>query len=136
MPSNLLFFASSRAGDVSGSGYWGYGQTIPNQSASNPIRPGYWQVLSPAPSPYGRGSLGSAYQLANGWVTSNTFDKTAPASNWGMLDMRWSKKAVTAMFDASVKMQGLDDLRDMTKWANVADSANWTFPTNPNQVFW
>ncbi len=53
-----------------------------------------------------------------------------------MLDMRWSKKAVTAMFDGSVKMQGLEDLRDMTKWCNVAGDANWTWPTNVNQIFW
>jgi hypothetical protein len=40
------------------------------------------------------------------------------------------------MFDGSVKMQNLEDLRDMTKWSNVADGANWTWPTNPNQIYW
>ena len=51
-------------------------------------------------------------------------------------DKAVGKKAVTAQFDGSVKMQGLTDLRDMTKWSNVADGPNWRFPTNPSQITW
>jgi prepilin-type N-terminal cleavage/methylation domain-containing protein len=132
-PSRLVMFGSSRGGDVSGTGYQSYGQTIPNNT---PYRPGYWMILAPNPSPYGRPSplygAPSAYTLANGWNASNTFDKNQPPGTWGMLDMRWSKKAVTTMFDGSVKMQGLEDLRDMTKWSNFATSPNWTFVPGPS----
>ncbi len=60
MPSNLLFFASSRGGDVSGSGYWNYGQDIPN---SGTIRPGYWQVCAPVNSPLDSGNAGAEHAV-------------------------------------------------------------------------
>jgi prepilin-type N-terminal cleavage/methylation domain-containing protein len=133
-PHKLLTFASSRGSDVSGTGYWGYGQTIPDpqNGGTGVIRPGYWIVLAPTPSPYGRGGFQAAYTLANGWTTtSNTFDSTQRPSTWGMLDMRCSGKAVTAQFDGSVTQQSLADLRDMTKWSNYATTPNWTFVPGP-----
>jgi prepilin-type N-terminal cleavage/methylation domain-containing protein len=139
-PHKLLTFASSRGADVatnSGFTYWGYGQTIPDvQNQTGPVypglvNPGYWIVLAPTPSPYGRGGQNTGYSLANGWGTSNTFDRTQRPSTWGMLDMRCNGKCVTTQFDGSVTLQSLTDLRDMTKWSNYATSPDWTFVPGP-----
>jgi prepilin-type N-terminal cleavage/methylation domain-containing protein len=127
-PSKLLTFASSRGGDVANTTWQGYGLTIPNNT---PWRPGYYIVLSPAASPYGRGPYMGAQTPTNAWNVSNTFDPRQPPSTWGMLDMRCNGKAVTVQFDASVTMQGLQDLRDMTKWSNYATSPTWTFVPGP-----
>lgn len=133
-PSTLLYFGSARSGDVREGSFWGWGQNKPD---SGTIRPGNWLIAPPTPHPINRGGLAAAYTLGWGWTsTSNTFNPAAVPSTWGMLDMRYGGKAVTARMDGSVKMQGLEDLRDMTKWANMADRPDWTFPTNPAQITW
>ena len=135
-PSQLLVFASSRGGDVlNGGAWWSYGQDQPNTGT---IRPGYWLVAPPKRHPYGRSAaFGARYTLAWGWhPTDNNFDPRRPPSTWGMMDMRYQKKAVTAQADGSVKMQSLEDLRDMTKWSNVASGKDWDFPTNPIDITW
>ncbi|MGD9789102.1 MAG: type II secretion system protein [Phycisphaerales bacterium] len=133
-PSTMLQFASARGGDIqSGGAFWGYGQTIPN---SGVIRPGYYTVSAPVASPYARGGFNAAYTLANAWNPSNKFNPAAVAGTWGMMDMRYEGKAVTAMVDGHVEMQNLEQLRDMRKWSNVATSANWTFPTSAAQINW
>lgn len=59
---------------------------------------------------------------------ANNFDpRSTTVSNWGMMDMRWQNKATTAMFDGSVKMQGVEELDDMRKWSNYATSWDWAF---------
>jgi type II secretory pathway pseudopilin PulG len=145
MPSNIVFFGSARGGDVSGTTYWGYGDTLPDNAN---VKPGYWIITSPKPCPRHRWvgtvptppainwTLGGGIGDSQGWSVSNTFDPSQAPSTWGMMDFRWSKKAVTAQFDGSVKNQGIDDLRDMTKWSNVADGPNWTFPTTFGQIMW
>jgi prepilin-type N-terminal cleavage/methylation domain-containing protein len=144
-PDQLLLFASSRGGDVSGTTYWGYGQTLPD---SGTVRPGYYMVTSPAKHPWKRGGFQTAFDLnfdgrPSGWLDAttpatpnNNWDPRRPPSTWGMLDMRYDKKAVTARFDGSVKMQSLEDLRDMRKWANVASRPDWTFPTSQAGIDW
>jgi len=127
-PSKLLTFASSRGGDVQNTTWQNYGQAIPNNT---PVRPGYFIVLSPAASPYGRGGFFQPQAPTNAWGTSNTFDPSQPPSTWGMLDMRCNGKSVTVQFDGSVTMQSLTDLRDMTKWSNYATRPDWTFVPGP-----
>lgn len=83
-----------------------------------------------------RGGRAQPYTLGGGWNPSNKFDSRLAPSTWGMLDMRYDNKAVTVRFDGSVAMQGLEQLRDMLQWSNVADSPTWTFPTNPSQITW
>ena len=133
-PSNLIFFASSRGGDVKDNGaFFNYGEAAPNAGT---IRPGYWLVEPPTTHPYRRGGLAAAFTLSGGWNAGNKFNPAAVPSTWGNMDMRYDGKAVIVRFDGSVVMQGLEQLRDMTKWSNVADRPDWTFPTNIAQINW
>lgn len=143
-PAKLIYFASARGGDVAASqnsSFFGYGANAPD---SGTVRPGYWLVKPPKPCPLGRGGLRAPWTLNGGtwnplgWDASNQFNASRPPSTWGMMDMRYSGRAVTARIDGSVAMESLESLRDMTKWSNVADRPNWTFP-NPgqiNQILW
>jgi prepilin-type N-terminal cleavage/methylation domain-containing protein len=121
-PQNLIVFAASRGGDVREGSYWSWGLTNPN---SGIIRPGYFIVTAPKPSPTGRG--GSAYSLGNGWINSDKFDPSVIPSSYGMMDFRYFNKAATAMFDGHVESQDPAQLRDMRKWSNFANTADWTF---------
>lgn len=132
-PRDLILFASARGGDVAGTAFWNYGQGDPNTGT---IRPGYWIVRPPKPQPMNRGGYLQSYSLGGAWSTSNVFRPTLMPSTWGNLDLRYEGQAVTVMFDGHVSMQKLEDLRDMRKWANMATTANWTFPSNPSQIWW
>ena len=152
-PDQILVFASARGCDVNGYNepqtqqitypiWWGYGQDRPDVGV---VRPGYYIVTAPKPHPTMRGGFSSAYQLGWGWNTSpttptqqgnNTFDAKKAPSTWGNLDCRNLGKVVTCQFDGSVKLQSLEQLRDMRKWANMASGPDWTFPTSPNQITW
>jgi prepilin-type N-terminal cleavage/methylation domain-containing protein/prepilin-type processing-associated H-X9-DG protein len=128
--SRLVYFGSSRGGDVQDGSWWNYAATDPDSGA---MRPGYWYIGAPKPSPYGRGT-GGAYTLGSssapsgkGWVASNKFDATQKPSNWGMLDMRHDGKATAGFLDGHVEMQSIYDLRDMRKWSNYATEADWNF---------
>ncbi len=133
-PSQLIIYASARGGDVlHGGAYWGYGQTLPNWGT---IRPGYFAVLPPTVSPYGRGGYSLHYTLANAWNPSNTFNPAALPGTWGMMDMRHENRAVTVTADGHAELQTLEQLRDMRKWANMANRADWAFPTNVSQISW
>jgi prepilin-type N-terminal cleavage/methylation domain-containing protein len=141
-PSRLIVFGSARGADVNGGGsLYSWGQTLPNPTSGNHIvRPGYWIILPPRrhptmrPAPLYGGA--SAINLNYGWSNSDKFDPKMAPSTWGMMDMRCNGKSVTARFDGSVAMEGLQDLRDMTKWANIATRADWDFPTNQAEYRW
>lgn len=132
-PERLILFASARGGDVAGTTYWSYGAADPN---SGTIRPGHWIVRPPKPQPMNRGGYLQPYTLGGAWSSSNVFRPTMVPGTWGDLDMRYEGQAVTAMFDGHVAMQKLEDLRDMRKWANIATTSGWSFPTNPAQIRW
>ena len=150
VPDKLIVFASSRGADVSSNtqhggssaagSFWGWGQTIPDVPVGglHRIRPGYWIVRPPGSHPYGRDGYRQPYTLTPGWAANagDVFNPRSVPSTWGMLDFRYANTAVTCRADGSVKMQTPNDLRDMVKWTNVAGGANWTFPTNPNQIAW
>lgn len=133
-PDQMLVFASSRGGDVRDGSWWNYGAAMPD---SGTIRPGYYIVTAPRPHPIGRGGHRAPYTLGWGWSSaSNQFDPRQIPSRWGMLDCRNLGRVVTAQADASVRLQSLEQLRDMRKWANMARDADWTWPTNWTQIDW
>ena len=134
-PDQLIIFASSRGGDVRDGSWWSWGQAKPD---SGTIRPGNWLVTPPTRHPYGRGGFRAAYRLDWGWAPNagNRFDPRRVPSTYGFLDARNLGRVVTAQADASVKTQSLDDLRDMRKWANIAGSSDWTFPTSQAGINW
>jgi len=132
-PDQLLVYASARGGDVKDGGWWSWGQTWPD---SGTIRPGYFIVTPPKPHPYQRGGYNTGFTLAGGWNASNVFNPRDVPSKWGNLDCRHLGKVVTCQFDASVRLQSIEQLRDMRKWSNVAATADWSFPTQVNQIWW
>lgn len=127
-PAKLIVFGSSRGGDVRDGSFWSWGATNPD---SGTMRPGYWMITAPRPSPAGRGT--GNYSLANGWTSSDKFDSTRPPSWWGMMHPRHFNKAVTAMMDGHVEKQSLQELRDMQKWSNFADKPDWNFVPGPGK---
>lgn len=120
-PSQLMVFASSRGGDVRDGSWWGYGQSPPN---SGTIRPGYWLVTPPRAFPAQRGATSAT---GPAWNASNKFDKTMTPGSWGNLDGRHFGKTTAAFADGHAEVQAIEDLRDMRKWSNYADTADWNF---------
>ena len=45
--------------------------------------------------------------------------------------MRHKNKGVTVMTDGHVEMMGLTELRDMRRWSNKADRANYNYRPGP-----
>jgi prepilin-type N-terminal cleavage/methylation domain-containing protein len=135
LPSSLIVFGSARGSDVSGTTYQSYGGNIPDGTK---VKPGYFLISSPIKDPRGQGPQFAWPDLNSDplWDASNEFDPKKPPSAWGMMDFRCSKRAVTAMFDGSVSMQSIQDLRDMRKWCNVADRSDWVWPTSAAGVRW
>jgi hypothetical protein len=129
-PSTLIIFASARGGDViQSSSFWGWGGANPD---GNPVVPGYWLVRPPRAHPTGQGSFRKTLTLGGGWATtSNKWDPKAVPSTWGNLRANCNERVVTARFDGSVGMEKLEGLRDMRKWSNYADKADWDFKPGP-----
>lgn len=132
-PDRLIFFGSARGGDVSGTTYWGWQATVPN---SGTVRPGYNMIFPPRRHPTGRAGFMAAYNLTGGWNASNNYDPRQIPGTWGCNDFRYNKKSVTARFDGSVAMEGVEGLRDMRKWANMATTEAWEWPANWTQIDW
>jgi prepilin-type N-terminal cleavage/methylation domain-containing protein len=125
-PQQLIIFADSRGGDVRDGSWWNWGQDDPN---SGTIRPGYFIVTPPKPHPRQRGT--GPVQLGGGWIASNTFNPVSVPSSWGMVDFRYFNRAATGMFDGHVEAQNPEQLRDMRKWSNYANTADWNFTPAP-----
>ncbi len=131
--SNLIFAASARGGDISGSGgaYWSWWAAPAN---SGTIRPGNPFVMAPSPGPRyapnwatGLNTTSMTPQGTNAWYTGNKFDPKAPPTTWGMMDFRHLNKAVVCYLDNHVDAQSIEDLRDMRKWSNYATRPDWTY---------
>jgi prepilin-type N-terminal cleavage/methylation domain-containing protein/prepilin-type processing-associated H-X9-DG protein len=123
-PSNLLLFTSSRGGDVREGSWWGWGSSNPD---SGVIRPGYWLIRAPRPHPNQRGSVA----VGGGWNASNTWNPRAVPSFWGNIDFRHGGKTVAVYADGHVEANTIESLRDMRKWSNYADRADWNFVGGP-----
>ncbi|MCA3006221.1 MAG: type II secretion system protein [bacterium] len=122
--SRLMVFSSGRGADIisqEASGWWSYGVNAPNAGT---IRPGYWLVTPPRAHPQGRGATSAT---GPAWNTSNVFNPRSVPSSWGNVDFRHQGKTVSAMADGSANVFGIEDLRDMTRWSNWADSRDWNF---------
>ncbi|MGE3108339.1 MAG: type II secretion system protein [Phycisphaerales bacterium] len=122
----LMVFSSARGVDIKSTGSFGatnYGRNPATYNASSIVVPGFWEVCPPTAG-YPTNSATVA------WVASNKYQEVADPKNWGFVDARHGGAAVTAMADGHVTMQTLSDLRDMRKWANHADRADWTFRPN------
>jgi prepilin-type N-terminal cleavage/methylation domain-containing protein len=131
---SLMVFGSSRGADVSGSsGFWDWGGGVPNGAN---VVPGYQAITPPKAFPRGRGGSAAGLTLTGAtwnattpspWVTENKFDATKAPSSWGMMDFRHEGKAVTGMIDGHAKTQSVEQMRDMRKWSNKANKADWDF---------
>lgn len=60
-----------------------------------------------------------------GWQDSYDERATNPGLNSGFVSLRHGGKAVTAMLDGHAEVLGWQELRDMRRWADQADSADW-----------
>lgn len=123
-PAKLIAFTTSRGGDVADGSWWSYGANDPD---SGRMRPGYWQVTAPRPSPRNRGTATTAYSLGGGWAASDKFNPLSPPSWWGMMDARHFGKVLTGMMDGHVEVESITDIRDMQRWSNHADIKDWNF---------
>jgi prepilin-type N-terminal cleavage/methylation domain-containing protein len=130
-PSSLLVFLSGRERDVKFSG-----SRVATDYTSTPVPaadnqqyvPGSAHIFPPrAGYPHtGAGSPPGA------WDASNSYDHRRRPQTWGMVDGRHFNKVVTGMMDGHVKLQSIEDLRDMRKWSNYATSADWNFSYRRN----
>lgn len=60
-----------------------------------------------------------------GWQPSYDPRSPSPGVNSGFVSLRHGGKAVAAMLDGHSEVLGWDDLRDMRRWADRADRADW-----------
>lgn len=158
-PSTLLVFASARGSDViNSSTYWGYGGTNPDFTAGtvNSVVPGYYLVRPPKPHPTGMGNGSPAALSSFGWgmaaaaptfpglvgpngaanvPADNVYDPRKGVSWFGNLRAQFSNTVAVVNMDLSASRQQLSQLRDMRKWNNWADNADWSHPT-PTATSW
>lgn len=97
-PSEQLVFASSRGPQFEGNG---------NVE-------GYFYLLSP-----------HYHTTGPRWEIDDDGEPSADASKNGFISARHDDKAVTTMLDGSTKLERLQDLNDMRRWANDAWKADW-----------
>ncbi len=67
------------------------------------------------------------------WSAATWTSKSAPG-DYGNIDARYNNKAICAFLDGSVRMQSIDELRDMTLWSRSAAQAgnpNYMIPSAP-----
>ena len=58
------------------------------------------------------------------WKTG-AYDAKKASLDYGNVDFRHGRKAVTAFLDGSVRLLGIEELRDMRLWSRNADSENY-----------
>lgn len=104
-PDRLITFASARGVDATGG------------MESTGVVPGFHQVLAPQPA------LPNA---TNVWPTTR-FDRAQAPEQFGHVDPRFADQAVAAHIDGHASGFSIDQLRDMTRWSNQAQRAEWRF---------
>lgn len=124
-PERLLVYASARGVDIASRASYGtvfYGRMPGAWSAASKVVPGFWEVTQPGARVPGSWPA---------WQPGNRFVEQSDPARWGMIHPRYrfgsDAAAVTVMVDGHVAMQSLSDLRDMRKWSNQADRADWEF---------
>lgn len=119
-PSELITFAASRAGDVSGTGYHGNGGG--DASSQTNKRDGYYKVLPPTNIPTSDPDHGTTYSMMPGWSGSapNVWNPRANQSVFGYLNARYFNTVAVTRFDASGGRMKIEDLKKMRYWDNWA----------------
>ncbi len=119
-PSDLLTFAASRAGDVSGTYFHGNGQDAADSLTAK--RDGYYKVLPPASVPFSEPDHGASYTMGPGWSPSapTVYNARLNQSTWGYLNPRYFNTVATTRFDCSAGRAKLDELKKMQRWDNWA----------------
>lgn len=124
-PSDMMVFAGSRAGDVSGTGYHSNGRHHTNPANSTTAanrRDGHFRVLPPASIPMSDPDHAYGYTMANGWtnMAATQWDARASESSFGYLNARYFGSVAVVRFDGSAKRMKIDELRNMKYWDNYA----------------
>ncbi|MBY0261912.1 MAG: prepilin-type N-terminal cleavage/methylation domain-containing protein [Phycisphaerales bacterium] len=123
--SNMLVMASARSSDLITSSMVaaGYGGGAVPWTPGQAIVPGFHMVLPPT-----IGTITSSSMAGYSWLAganNNLFRANTDPRTWGFLDGRWKGKAVAGFADGHVDMQNMEQFRDMRKWSNKANAANW-----------
>ncbi|MBL9000376.1 MAG: type II secretion system protein [Phycisphaerae bacterium] len=119
-PADLITFAASRAGDVSGTSYHGNGGS--DASNLNNRRDGFYKVLPPTSIPSSDPDHGSTYTMMPGWTGSSTtrWNPRVMQSGFGYLNARYFNTVAVTRFDASGVRMSIEQLRNMKYWDNYA----------------
>jgi prepilin-type N-terminal cleavage/methylation domain-containing protein len=125
----LIAFASTRSNDIDTGGH-------PNQ-----IVPGHY--LAPPPRPHPTQRLAQSIIPGGGWynnANSGKWDPRQPVNTWGEpgdalgdpfgLDFRHFSKSLMITMDGHADGLGIDQMKDMRRWANRATIPDWNCPTN------
>lgn len=115
-PSRLIYSASSRSGDVSGTGF--QGSWYQGKPDTGVVRPGAHLVVPP---------LGHAW---GNWDSSNVFDPKQVPTTWGCVDFRHrttkERIAIFGFTDGHADISDIKGVRDMRNWNNYAKTATQT----------
>lgn len=129
-PDKLIIASSARGVDVkTRSGFsdiGNYGNNPMTWTTASRVVPGFWEILPPKAG-YPAGPQCSSQPA---WQATNTFNENTNPTDWGYVHPRHFKKAPTIMTDGHMEGLTLLQLRDMRRWANKADTADWNFRYN------
>lgn len=100
-PSELMVFCSARGKD----------QFDPLPSVGK--LQGYFEVRSPF------------LTTIQGYRWDEPYQDSGEPGNFGFVSLRYRNKAVVALFDGRTDVFGLDDLKDMRHWANLATKPDY-----------
>ncbi len=121
-PSELITFAASRAGDVSGTAYHNNGRNLADSTVAANKRDGHFRVLPPTSIPSSDPDHAYGYTMTNGWsnMAATQWDPKANQSAVGYLNARYFGTVAVVRFDGSAKRMKIEDLRNMKYWDNYA----------------
>jgi len=120
-PSELITFAASRAGDVSGTAFYANDET--GADSLTAPRDGFYKVLPPTSIPSTTPDHTTSYSMMPGWTAAannNTFKAKTNQSTWGYLNARHFGTVAVARADGSARRASLEELRSMHSWDNFA----------------
>lgn len=66
------------------------------------------------------------YLSERSWQASYDKDPQSAGLNSGFVSLRYGGNAVTGMMDGHAESLNWDQMQDMTRWSNTADSPGWT----------
>jgi len=95
-------------------------------TTGSPVVPGFWKVSAPVPAPVTVSPSVITDQIT--WINSaqdSSYKELSDPSSWGNVHPRHFGRAVVSQSDGHVSMYKLQELRDMRRWSNRADSPDW-----------